>query len=395
MFNSSHTFCVPPPSGDPTGETDYKEIQRALDRDSLTTVIVNGKYVVNETIRVNDKVLMGVTLPQLTNTVRDEIKFTSATTLPDKPLLVGHHAAVANLMLNSSHRCRGIIMHRDANLLLDNVIIGYPIRVGLDLVECWGGSIRNVRIVHSRGIAMRTHRANAFTSQFLMISRPYLFRNTNPDENQVTWEYACEHGQQAAREQIAGYTEDWPDPDEELEDLKLTYGNAAYLQTPVEDRAAVVLGREGSPQNMMQFHMLGIEPCFAGEFPSISSSTQNLRIEGLRLEGGYHRRSVVLLHNRQPEVDARANTSTTIENVFMLAQRRPEYLVEVEQYSRDLKVSQVSAGSHIQKAVVAFSKGKHHRPEISHSEFTGAPEVSVALDGAVIVPMVGQAIGGV
>lgn len=344
-----------PPTGDKSGVSDLVNIQAACDAPGVTTVLLNGAYYVAGTLRLDDRLLTGVTMPQLTKPVRDSITFVGRGQFPDRALLVGHHARVARLILNASHRCRGLILHRDATLtLLEDVIVINTIRVGVDCVECWGGTVRGLLIANSTGIALRTHRCNQFRCYDLVIAKPT--------------------------------ADQWPSPGEQLEDLQVSYGEG-YVQTPAEDRAIVVLGREGAAQNVCAFLGVGIEPAYCGAYPLISSCTQLLRLEDLRCEGVEATDALILLHNRTPEVDARGNTNVQINGVNVLAKVKPRYLVRCVGYSRDVELAQVATLAHVREALLVCDGGKHYSPEVRHAHVTAGVQLLTTVNGAVIAPV--------
>jgi len=113
---------------------------------------------------------------------------------------------IKDLYLECGWLCRGILVNGMAyGNCMEQVTIRDPIKVGLDTIDCWGGTFRNINVNLAKGIAIRNDSANSCRFESISLSS-------------------------------YGYNNDFfPDPEEEI--IK---DGGYIIQTPINKRGTLI-----------------------------------------------------------------------------------------------------------------------------------------------------------
>lgn len=377
------------PSGDVSGVKDRVELEKAFDDNSITVVELTGTYWINGPLTCQPKTITGLGQPIHTAWPSEvytgaRIRCVGTWTKTNYALtLLG--AVIHNAWIGVAWKCRGVRQSsRYAMESASNLFIDSPSQIGYDLVDNWGSRLAGIFILRPRGIAMRLHRANSLQIDTLRINHGYLFRNVNPALNEVTWRTACEFGQ-AAAEAIPGYATDWPSPDDQT--VKDMYGN--IVATPVEDRAALVVGSQEHSIDLVTFRNVLFEPIHAGEYPTVVLRGTNLTFDTVRFEGGYHRDTLFQVANTQPVGPNHWRAvNNQIRNAFVVAVNtdwaRPAYVARAVNSSHNLVLDGITAKHYLKSAILACDGGTHYAPSVRNVYKSPGVQDIVALNGASI-----------
>ena len=212
-------------SGDTTGAEDLANIHAARDAFYASSlhpyahgliVLPNKSYYVNAPIVLGDKSAPSTNYmaPGLAGVGVAYITYTGAHALASYLITLAGNtgdAAVrlSNLYLNCAYKIRGLLSHTQTYFhSIQNIVVDSSMNVGVDVVDSWKGSIRNVHVRAGRGIGMRLRTANQMFIENIRIA----------------------------------YMADsyWP----ELNDTSVpTYQAGVYVQTPDVERAGLVLSK--------------------------------------------------------------------------------------------------------------------------------------------------------
>lgn len=338
------------PSGDIAGATDLQNIQAALDDPSVKMVALDGFYVVNAPLRVDAKTLRGVT--------RSKITYAGPPTTDYLVKVVGGFdtGSVSGLILSCKYLCRGLqVLHSAGIEIIDGVRVEESVGIGCDLVDCWGSSTNGLSVSSARGICIRTHRCNSFLFLNTRITSSHCFRNTKQAENQSTWDYAYQNGQDAARKDVVGYAEDWPATDDKTV-INLD-GPTSYVQTPEEDRACLVLTTTKDTQDLTTFINLLFEGNRCGHYPAITVKSGTTKFANVRFEDCDHAGAVVALRGAQ--FDLMQAGLVSFETVAFWPKRPAREFIRAYTASQHIDIRQIITWNALKNNLVVYDGGKH------------------------------------
>lgn len=295
------------PSGDTTGETDADEICGQIETwrtaDTLGTIVVDGTYYFDRQIQIGHRTDYTVVPCNIVganygvfNYVGSPLTIEGESTAHDYFLRVngaetGARNRLANLRIQipsgqlTTSKCRGLLINRQTYLqAIDNIWIHNFAQMGFDVVDCWGGSFRNIQISYIRGMGMRVNTCNACVFDNVNLRNVWGIWHSATANNEALWEYEMEHGREAAMVEYGlAYSEDWPSPAEEVVWGYRSTGDT-WIQTPEAELALIHLYTRHCT-----FRNIIIENCASGERPIfyMPSYTQNVSCERLYLENNY------------------------------------------------------------------------------------------------------------
>ena len=247
-------------SGDTTGATDYANIIAARDAFYASDlhpyahgmiVLANKQYYVNAPIILGDKSAPSTTYmaPGLAGIGVAYITYTGSHALASYLVTIAGNTGdagvrLSDLYLDCAYKIRGVLAARQTYFnSIHNIVVSSSMNVGVDVVDCWKGVLRNIHVRYGRGIGMRIRLANQLIVENIRVA--YM-----DDQN-------------------------WPD----IDDTNVpTYQAGVYVQTPVAERAGLVLN------NCYDFCLRDVmfEGNTLGAFPlcSMNSGCHALTFEG-------------------------------------------------------------------------------------------------------------------
>ena len=371
------------PSGDTTGAIDYANLQAAFDISGYNVVQISGTYYVNQQLEMGPKTLTGTVMPLSTSyplaTNRADYIFAAGELFETTDYIMKIQGGVVeNVEFKCEHKCRGVVFITSKYLpyLAKSMRIVNASIVALDLVDCYGSTMYGITISNCWGIAIRMHRCNSFQAYNTRLTAIYLCRNSDSDDNVTTWEYACANGNAAAAVNVEGYTEDWPEDDEEIiQDI-----SDNYIQTAEEDRAAIVIGSDSTErQDLTQFHGLLFEPIYACDYPAVAIYRGiTCEFRNVRVEGGYYSGAVFQVRSPSPAtVRAACNIGIYYADV-QTAYEKPKYLVHATGGSRNIVCEDCHTHEYVTEAIIVCDSGTHYNPTVRR-QLTTLPGVENVL----------------
>jgi hypothetical protein len=238
-----------PPSGDKTGAADYVAISGAIATAKATgkvgTVSLDGEYFINKGLVCGDPLDVKVVSCNLHGSPFALINYVGPRT-SEYVLRVhgGSSQECVTRLQNIRFNCggnRGVLYHSQYyNKRMQNVYVYNTREIGLDLVDCWGGTVCGVQTQYCYGLSMRVRNCYQMAFDNVRIANCYNFWNDGTEADRVAmWDYELANGTVKTREKYATgqlkYTEAWP----ATNDTSVTEWTGQYVQLPEAQRCVL------------------------------------------------------------------------------------------------------------------------------------------------------------
>lgn len=279
-----------PMSGDETGATDYDNIAAAIataqTAGGIWTVFLAGTYYVDEPIELGDRADHDSNCCNLHGIGRGAtIYYTGAQTSEYLIRVSGRQNGtwdrLANLRLEGAGNCRGLLLNRQDSKAVRQVHIHNMREMGLDVVNCWSGTIQNIMITYVRGMGLRVWESHDVRLDKIYLGNVWGSWHTTSGTRVEMWLYEMENGRDATiAEYGASYNESWPATDDET----VVDYESDYVRTPQSKQAACYISsRYATLRNItMESNAEGQRPLIYIDWYS-----QNISIDRVYMELNY------------------------------------------------------------------------------------------------------------
>lgn len=254
-------------------------------------------------------------------------------------------SVLSGLRFYGDFNCRGVlIVHQCYANTVERLYFYRMQEVALDMKDCWGASVRQVKFANCSGACLRASGANSCAFEQISFSG-YGMRHRTLANTESLVRSVMSKGREATQQAMGGdWLEDWPE------------------ETPVNRRAAVQVG--GSLQ---RWQNIQFENCWYGDYPLVATGGTGSHWTSLLFESNLSKIKVLLSGGDK----ANAVMFQTFEQINIrdgkhpvTAENQADYFMQVAGgHTAGLRVSRLN-GHSIKYGIVLIDGGEHWRPEV-------------------------------